>query len=167
MHLPPLRSVYMHVLVTAYYHLCCHIFCAVPLHPSHLFNMRHSPQTHGILLSYELWVSVTQHCAWLVSFFLTSTPSSTLQSSSMLRQPLGLDFICRLKKEKKKGTFRNSRLELLTNILIKDACISEWSLMSRMWAPHMIRSCYIEAWRRFRLAYNYRDQKKALCSLSL
>lgn len=39
--------------------LCCQIY-AVPFHPSHLFGI--PPQTHGILLSYELWVSVTQHC---------------------------------------------------------------------------------------------------------
>lgn len=53
--------VYAWVCVFAYNPICCQI-CAVPFHSSHLFNMWHSPQTHGTLLSYELWVSVTHRC---------------------------------------------------------------------------------------------------------
>lgn len=88
-------GVSVHVLVTAYNLLCCQInlLYAVPFHPSHLFNMQHSPQTHGTLLSYELWVSVTQHCMACL-LFLTSAASSTLQSSSIPGHPLTLDFIC-------------------------------------------------------------------------
>lgn len=156
----------MHACVTAYNLLCCQI-CAVPFHPSHLFNMRHSPQNHGTLLSYVLWVSVTQHCMACL-LFLTSTPLSTLQSSSIFRQPLDLDFICKSKKKERRKEREASWLQsgaLSEHTGIKDACILQWSLMSRMWGVHMIRSCYAEAWIRFRLASNYRDQKKAFCSL--
>lgn len=108
-----------------------------------------------------VWLST----AWLVSFSLTSTPLSTTQFSSiLLRQPLDLDFIRNLRLALKR-TREPSLLHagtLSEHTAIKGACILEWSLMSRMWASHMIRSCYTVAWVRFRLASNYRNQKKAL-----
>lgn len=151
--------VFMHVrmFITAHNHLYCEISSALPYCSSHLFNTWHSPQTHGTLLSYELWVSVTQQCMACL-FFLTSKSFSMPQFSSVLRQPLILDFsqnIVLALKGKEPSWLQTSPVSV--HAVLKDAWTLELCTMCRTGAFRMIRSYFFEAWICFWLASYYRD----------
>lgn len=150
--------------------LCCQITllcCAIPP----LSPIQHAAFPTDSWDSALLWIvgecDSALHCMACV-FSLTSTPSSTLQSSSILRQPLELDFIRNLtlilKEMRHRGllTLNWNSFETYSN----QRHMHPWMKFNEQNAsPSYFRSWYTEAWIRLKLASNYRDQKKALGEL--